>query len=44
MRSFVHRPLSAAGLTPSRLKQIGVILQGRGVSTFRYLRGRRLRS
>lgn len=41
MRSFVHRPLSAAGLTPSRLKQIDrAILQGRGVSAFRYLRGR----
>jgi hypothetical protein len=41
MRSFVRRPLSAMGLTPSRLKHIDrALLQGRGGSTLRYLRGR----
>jgi hypothetical protein len=40
VRSFVRR-LSAMGLTPSRLKHLDrALLQGRGVSTFRYLRSR----
>jgi hypothetical protein len=42
MRTFVSRPLSAIGFTPSRLKQIDeALLQGRGVRTFRKLRRRR---
>jgi hypothetical protein len=41
VRGFVRRPLSAMGLTPSRLKRIDqALLRGRGLSTFRYVRGR----
>jgi hypothetical protein len=44
MRTFVRGPLSAIGLTPSRLRQLDeAFLLGRGVRTFREMR-RRLRS
>jgi hypothetical protein len=39
MQMFVSRPLSAVGVTPSRLKEIDEsLLRGRGLQTFRKLR------